>query len=404
MSVPDARDDTNASPPRPLAVQVVRQYAPNRGGLEDVVANLAKQLQARGYRVRIVTLDRLFTDPGRTLPASETIDGVEVVRIPFSGSTRYPIAPAVFRRIRDADIVHVHAIDFFFDALAWGWLLHRKPLVATTHGGFFHTPKHAALKKAWFATVTRLSALGYRRIVGCSAQDTARFETIAPGRVERIDNGAELAKFHDAGSPAPRREIVTIGRFSENKRLNRLLDAMALLAAGEPAWKLHIVGVPGDHSEAAVRQMIAERGLVRNVLLHIALANEAVRDVLSSCSIFASASRYEGFGLVAVEAMSAGLVPVLHPNTAYRDLAARHAAVRLADFDRPDEAAMALEAAYAALGPDATASRAAAMAAARPYAWDQVGESYMRIYERILQSRGTRACIPAAERLPAGQP
>ena len=47
----------------PLVVQVVRQYAPGRGGLEDVVANLSRLLMQRGFRVRVVTLDRLFQSP-----------------------------------------------------------------------------------------------------------------------------------------------------------------------------------------------------------------------------------------------------------------------------------------------------------------------------------------------------
>ena len=121
---------------QPLVTHVVRQFLPNRGGLEDVVANLCRQLPALGYRTRVVTLDRLFVEPHRTLPAHETIDGIEIVRIPWKGSSRYPVAPQVFRHLSDADLVHVHAIDFFFDALALGRVLHRKPMIATTHGAF----------------------------------------------------------------------------------------------------------------------------------------------------------------------------------------------------------------------------------------------------------------------------
>src|SRR4051812_40420428 len=148
----DAEPSTAAAP---LIVHVIRQFLPNRGGLEDVVSNLARQIIDHGYRVRIVTLDSLFTDQDTTLPHREMIGGIEVVRIPWSGSTRYPIAPQVFHHLGDADVIHVHAIDFFFDALAWGRLLHRKPMVVTTHGGFFHTKNYAALKKVWFQTMTR---------------------------------------------------------------------------------------------------------------------------------------------------------------------------------------------------------------------------------------------------------
>eukprot|EP01036_Dinobryon_divergens_P045406 gene45406-60663_t len=179
----------------PLIVHVVRQYSPSRGGLEDVVANLSSNLLDNGYRVRVVTLDRLFREPEKTLPAHAMAGNVEVVRIPWRGSSRYPIAPQVFRHIRDADLVHVHGVDFFFDALAWTRMLHRKPLVATTHGGFFHTKKFANLKKIWFSTVTRLSAFAYRSVICCSQSDLEMFRKIAAERAALIENGVDLVKF-----------------------------------------------------------------------------------------------------------------------------------------------------------------------------------------------------------------
>lgn len=364
----------------PLAVEVVRQYAPSRGGLEDVVAQLSRQLLARGFRVRVVTLDRLFLAPDNVLPARETIDGVEVVRIPFSGSTRYPFAPQVFRHLADADIVHVHAVDFFFDALAWGFLLHRRPLVATTHGGFFHTRKFSALKTLWFRTVTRLSCHAYRSVIGCSAQDARLFRPLAGKRVLQIDNGVDTEKFAGAASTMPQRRLVTLGRFSVNKRLNRLLDAMVPLAARDPQWHLDIAGVPGDHSAEDVAAMIAARGLAAHVDLHVGLADGAVRDLIGRASLFASASHYEGFGLVAVEAMSAGLMPVLHPNAAYADLAARHGEIRLCDFADAAKAADGISAAFAALEDDPAGHRRAAIDAAAAYAWDKVAERYVAVY------------------------
>ncbi len=173
-------------------VQVVRQYTPSRGGLEDVVANLSRSLCDRGFAVRVVTLDRLFRAPDQILPAHELIDGVEVVRIPWRGSSRYPLAPQVFRHIADADLVHVHGIDFFYDALAWTRPFHRKPLIATTHGGFFHTRNYAALKKLWFGTATRASALAYHAVVCCSQSDHQMFEPIAGHRARLIENGVAI--------------------------------------------------------------------------------------------------------------------------------------------------------------------------------------------------------------------
>jgi alpha-1,3-mannosyltransferase len=369
---------------RPLIVHVVRQFLPNKGGLEDVVANLCRQLLSRGFRIRVVTCDSLFSNPDRKMAAREIIDGIEVVRIPWSGSSRYPVAPEVFKHLADADLVHVHAVDFFFDALAWGKFLHHKPMVATTHGGFFHTPKYAAVKAIWFNVVTRLSAHAYRQIVCCSLSDKRLFSRIAPKRAVLIENGADVGKFAHCAALEARRRIITIGRFSTNKRLGRLLDMMQVLAPRHPEWHLDIIGAESDLDRATLEQDIAARGLGHHVALHISVDNSTIRNLIARASIFASASDYEGFGLVAVEAMSAGLLPVLHPNEAYRDLAERHRTIRLVDFGNAERAADAVTSAYEALLSDGSALRGEIVAEAARYSWSTVADQYVDSYATAL--------------------
>ncbi|MDM9649707.1 glycosyltransferase family 4 protein [Rhizobium sp. S163] len=368
----------------PLVVHVIRQFLPNRGGLEDVVANLARQTLKRGYRVRVVTLDSLFTARDKKLPSRETIDGIDVVRIPWSGSTRYPLAPEVFRHLGDADLIHVHAIDFFFDALAWGRLLHRKPMVVTTHGGFFHTTKFAAIKKVWFQTITRVSAMAYKRVIGCSMSDLAQFSKIAPSRSIVIENGADIGKFADRASRAPKRRIVTIGRFSVNKRLDRLIDAVAALRVFNPDWHLDIAGVESDLTRQDLMAQIDRLKLNDAVTIHVGADNDAVGRIIADASIFASASSYEGFGLVALEAMSAGLLPVLNTNEAYRTLGERHKDILLADFADKAAAALALETAFERLEAQGPAVRAALLSDASGYSWDVVAERYIGVYKELL--------------------
>jgi len=114
---------------------VVRQYLPSVGGMEEVVRNLAQYQKTKTrYEPTVITLDRVFREPGRPLPHSETIDGIPVRRLSFSGSERYPICPQILGALSDADLVHVHGIDFFFDYLALTRIMHGKPLIASTHG------------------------------------------------------------------------------------------------------------------------------------------------------------------------------------------------------------------------------------------------------------------------------
>lgn len=371
---------------QPLVTHIVRQFLPNRGGLEDVVANLCRQLPALGYRTRVVTLDRLFVDPTTVLPSREMIGDIEVVRIPWRGSSRYPIAPQVFHHLADADLIHVHAVDFFFDALAFGRMRHRKPMIATTHGGFFHTKKFAALKTLWFNTLTRVSASAYHDIVCCSQSDFDTFAPIARDRLRLIENGADTDKFAGRASPFPVKGLITIGRFSSNKQLPRLLDAMRALVARDPDWRLTIAGVPSDLSEADLRSGIAERRLGNNIDLVVGATNDEIARRMREASLFVSASDYEGFGLVAIEAMSAGLIPVLQPNDAYRALAARHAPIRLADFTAAEQTADGIRETFAALTENAAGERSAAIAASADYAWPAVARRYAALYEKAVRT------------------
>ncbi|WP_417671697.1 glycosyltransferase family 4 protein [Roseibium sp.] len=364
-------------------VHVVRQFAPMVGGLEDFVRNLAIRQLGRFASVRVVTLDRLFTNLETYLPANGIVDGVAVERIPFWGSTRYPIAPSVFRHLGPADIVHVHAVDFFFDALALTRLVHRKPIVATTHGGFFHTRNHSALKKVWFNTLTRFSADGYGAIACCSESDLELFSKIAPNKARLIENGVDLEKFCNSSSETAQKRLVTIGRFSKNKGLDKLLDTLARLVSDDPAWQLDVIGSPSDLSQDDLVGLIEARGLTGHVQLRIGVSDADVRKVLGQCSLFVSASKYEGFGIAMIEAMSAGLVPVVHPNAAFTSLATRHPMIKLVDFDRPGDAAAAISERFVHIAATPVV-RDQVILSSRQHGWSATSDAYDQMYRDVL--------------------
>src|SRR5260370_4619421 len=151
-------------------VHVVRQFHPGVGGVEGVVLELAGAQVLDGHAVRVVTLNRMFHEE-KYLLDRDHIHGIEIIRIPFLGSQRYPIALSVIRHIDDADIVHVHGFDFFVDYLGWTKPFHRRKLVVSTHGGYFHTDFAAKLKRLYFFTVTRLTLTWYAGVAAVSAAD-----------------------------------------------------------------------------------------------------------------------------------------------------------------------------------------------------------------------------------------
>ena len=375
MTPPSTTASPSGPPLRPRLLHVIRQFLPNRGGLEEVARQLCAEQLRSGIDARVLTLDRLFVRPEEVLPGRETIDGIDVIRIPFRGSTRYPLAPGFLRHVAGFDLIHVHAVDFFFDALAATRPFHRTPLVATTHGGFFHTKAFAGLKSLWFAGPTRLSASAYDAIVACSDSDARTFERVAPGRVVTIPNGVDLMKFAGRSSTRPVRRLVTLGRFSRNKRLDRLIATMEVLRSAEAGWHLDILGLESDWSADHLRGLIAAAGLERSVTVRVGLDDDATAQVLAGASVFVSASDFEGFGLVLIEALSAGLVPLVQPNAAFRARAARQREVVLVDYADPAAAAAACRDAVARPG---TGPRQAADLSC--YAWSGVARRYADVY------------------------
>ncbi len=371
-------------------VHVVRQYLPNVGGLEDVVRNLAAQQKGRFAGLKVVTLDRLFVDPATVLPRHEIIEGVDVYRIPYRGSSRYPIATGIFKEIAGADLVHVHAVDFFFDALALTRLFHGRTLVATTHGGFFHTRKLAALKHVWFNTLTRLSAQHYAAIACCSKADLAQFNRVAPARSRLIENGVSIEKFQSSASSTPRKRLLALGRFSINKRLDRLIEVLARLTAVDPEWFLDIAGMESDLGREDLLNLANQHGVADNIAIYVGLPDAALRELIGTCSFFVSASEHEGFGLALIEALSAGLMPFVHENEAFVSLADRLPLVTTLDYADSDTAATALLDGFQRLADDLSL-KMKAVASVEAFSWAAKAREYDQMYLEVLTGAASSA-------------
>jgi alpha-1,3-mannosyltransferase len=374
-----------------FVVHVVRQFHPAIGGMENVVHELAAAQAAAGHKVRIVTLNRLFRAKRRgVLPARQMIDGAEVIRVPFVGSPRYPIAPSVIKFVRDADIVHVHAIDFFFDYLAWTKPLHARKLIVSTHGGFFHTRYAARFKQLYFNTITRLSLTWYDAVVAVSVPDYEKFARLRRRGVVCIENGVNVAKYADAAASNPTKSIVCMGRFSTNKRLDLAIQFAAALHRHDGEWTLKIIGRPWDVDVAELTGLVEREGISTAVRIISSPAEAELRELISDCSVLVSASDYEGFGIAAVEGLSAGLFPVLSDIPSFRHLVEQTGVGMIVDFCQPDVAAQRFLTRWREVSTNYRSLRAALVSAAALFDWRHASSAYMGVYDAVLGSRRRR--------------
>jgi len=124
-------------------------------------------------------------------------------------------------------------------------------------------------------------------------------------RVERIPNPlppCPAPPVSDQTAPV----VVAAGRLTRQKGFDLLVAAFAQVAAGAPAWRLRIYG--SGPEKPRLQAQIDALGLQDRVTLMG--RSKRLEAAMAEGSLFALSSRFEGFGMVLVEAMAAGLAVV----------------------------------------------------------------------------------------------
>jgi len=182
---------------------------------------------------------------------------------------------------------------------------------------FYHFVGHHALHKhplvgslAWAAEALTLRA--YERIVAISpsVQDQLRAKRGASAAVDCLYTGVDDRYFHlDSIEEETEPYILYFGRLDvHTKGIDILLSAFARIAAEFPRVKLILAGRSAPDQRQHAQHLIAALGLQSQVILHgDGAVSEAEKDeLLRRCLFLCMPSRYEGWGIVAVEAAAAG--------------------------------------------------------------------------------------------------
>lgn len=98
------------------------------------------------------------------------------------------------------------------------------------------------------------------------------------------------------------KRVIAVGRYSWQKGFDILINSWKIVNASYPDWQLNIYG-SGDR--ALYQKQSDELGLSSVVTCNGPVNN--IYEKYSTSSLFVLSSRYEGFGLVLVEAMGVGL-------------------------------------------------------------------------------------------------
>jgi len=291
-----------------------------------------------------------------------------------------------------------------------GWLREDRPDVLHTHlyhadlvgriaavmGGvrhLVHTVHTAEARfRPWQFAFARLAAKSCDRIIAVS-ESTREFHAGKTGlpitAYEVILNGVDADSF--ARDAAKRRELrrqwsvgqdeflfAYVGRLAEEKGVETLIDAMAVLGSRSGPVNLVMAG-DGPGREGVEKFLGREAGSRTRWLGFV----DDVRGVLSASDCLVMPSRWEGFGLAAAEAMAASLPVVASNVPGLRDVVADGETGILVPHEDPTSLADAMQ----RLSEDRQLSEAMGSAGrarvAEKFSISRAVEEHQRLYQSI---------------------
>lgn len=208
-------------------------------------------------------------------------------------------------------------------------------------------------------TLTQSDCAAYQELLGTSGPPVQA----VPNAVPDVPAGP--------GSPGAHR-LMAAGRLNHQKGFDLLLKAFATVAAGHPDWTLDIFG-EGPLREQ-LNRLVTTLGLNRQVRINA--STDQLGERMRDASVLVLSSRFEGFPLILLEAMSAGLSVVSFDCPTGPGEIITHGADGLLV---PAKDVPAMAAALDRVMSDESLRRrlaAAAPAAVRPYSCQEVGRRW----------------------------
>jgi phosphatidylinositol alpha-mannosyltransferase len=348
------------------------------GGVQFHVRDLAEHLIRLGHEVSVLAP----ADEDLPVPPYVVAAG-RAVPVPYNGSVArlsfgFLSAARVRRWLHDGrfDVLHLHEPMSPSLSMLACWAADG-PIVAT-----FHTsnPRSRAMIAAEPLMQPALEKISARIAVSEYARRTL-VEHFG-GDAVVIPNGVDVGYFADA-EPRPEWSGGTIGfvgRINEpRKGLPTLLEALPRIIAARPDVRLLVAG-KGDEEEA-VKGLPAE---VRSRIEFLGMVSDVEKaSLLRSVDLYVAPNTGgESFGIILVEAMSAGAPVLASDLDAFRQVLDGGAAGEL--FPVEDADALA-DAAIRLLGDPGrlAALRASGSRHVRRFDWETVGADILSVYETV---------------------
>ena len=253
----------------------------------------------RRHQLILYAPERLDIEPDSRRLATRVIEGAagtwwEQVQLPRAAAADQLdvfFAPAYTAplRLRVPTVVAIHDVSF---AAHPEWFRMREGIRRR-----LLTRRSASRARA----VVTISEFSRRELIARLGVPGARVHVIPPG----VSGGPD-----DRGRPREER-VLFVGSIFNRRRLPDLVRAFGILARRRPQASLDLVGDNRTHPYQNLERAIAAEGLEGRIRWHRFVADGQLRDLYGRARAFAFLSEYEGLGLTPLEAMAAGVPPLL---------------------------------------------------------------------------------------------
>jgi len=282
------------------------------GGAERCVTLLTRGFLARGHNVTVINLYNEDTDfyslPEGAQRMALGIDRVSPTLLHglVNNLQRLRILRRAIKTSRPQVVIsHLYQTNVM-TILAIGRT--GIPVIAVEH----NDPAMNPAGRIW-DTLRHKTYPSARQLVSVSRGVDQQFSWLPQERRTVIHNPLELPEGEPTAggglepSPAIGHWITSMGRLTEQKGFDLLLQAFAQIALDHPDWGLLIIGEGELRDE--LEQLVVRLGLRERVTFAGRLANPFF--ALRNSDLFVMASRFEGFPYAALEALASGL-PVIY--------------------------------------------------------------------------------------------
>jgi glycosyltransferase involved in cell wall biosynthesis len=271
---------------------------------------LARELLRTGHTLSIVT--GVDAPPEIDLPAEVSIQRVLPGLMKpkrFNSARLFAAAQQVRRLTAEADIVHVTAEPYALAAR-----LVTKPLVVTAHGTYLPL---LLVRPFWSGLYRRV----FERspIICVSRYTESQVRVLLPeARTAVIPNGVTLEAIRRTVPPVAKNgpTVVALGQLKPRKGYHLLAQAMKQVRTAVPNAQAVFLGDDSDGGYVnEIRAELAADGLTDAVRIAGRVSDDVKIGWLQAAEVFAMPAlnidgKFEGFGLVYLEASAAGL-PVI---------------------------------------------------------------------------------------------